>query len=137
MKQWLIKWSTSVHAGAAIVTGDTISQAQIAFMENTSMSDMEYSISSSNINSIEELKTRNPAKWLIYGLGEWGRDVDGLVFTNWETADFDPLTLSSSGLEHRAGADLGCVDPTTIVDTLYDRNNHKIYVFNEFYKRGQ
>lgn len=55
MKQWLIKWSTSVHAGAAIVTGDTISQAQIAFMENTSMSDMEYSISSSNINSIEEL----------------------------------------------------------------------------------
>ena len=63
-------------------------------------------LSQEYINSIEELKTRNPAKWLIYGLGEWGRDVDGLVFTNWETADFDPLTLSSSGLEHRAGADL-------------------------------
>lgn len=55
MKQWLIKWSTSIHAGAAIVTGDTISQAQIAFMENTDMSDIEYPISSSNINSIEEL----------------------------------------------------------------------------------
>ena len=94
-------------------------------------------LSQEYINSIEELKTRNPAKWLIYGLGEWGRDVDGLVFTNWETADFDPLTLSSSGLEHRAGADLGFIDPTTIVDTLYDRNNHKIYVFNEFYKSGQ
>lgn len=94
-------------------------------------------LSEEYINSIEELKTRNPAKWLIYGLGEWGRDVEGLVFTNWETADFDPLALSSSGLEHRAGADLGFVDPTTIVDTLYDRNNHKIYVFNEFYKSGQ
>ena len=94
-------------------------------------------LSEEYINSIEELKTRNPAKWVIYGLGEWGRDVDGLVFTNWETADFDPLVLSSSGLEHRAGADLGFVDPTTIVDTLYDRNNHKIYVFNEFYKSGQ
>lgn len=55
MKQWLIKWSTSVHAGAAIVTGDTVSQALIALMENTSMSDMEYPISSSYINSIEEL----------------------------------------------------------------------------------
>lgn len=59
MKQWLIKWSTSVHAGAAIVTGDTISQAQIAFMENTDMSDIEYPISSSHITSIEELPISN------------------------------------------------------------------------------
>lgn len=59
MKQWLIKWSTSVHAGAAIVTGDTISQAQIAFMENTDMSDIEYPINSSHITSIEELPISN------------------------------------------------------------------------------
>lgn len=89
------------------------------------------------IATLEDLVKRNPAKARIYSEGLWGVDVDGLVFTNWETADFDPLVLSSSGLEHRAGADLGFVDPTTIVDTLYDRNNHKIYVFNEFYKRGQ
>lgn len=89
------------------------------------------------IATLEDLVKRNPAKARIYSEGLWGVDVDGLVFTNWKTADFDPLTLSSSGLEHRAGADLGFIDPTTIVDTLYDRNNHKIYVFNEFYKSGQ
>lgn len=88
------------------------------------------------IATLEDLVKRNPAKARIYSEGLWGVDVDGLVFTNWETADFDPLALSSSGLEHRAGADLGFVDPTTIVDTLYDRQNHTIYVFNEFYKTG-
>ena len=34
-------------------------------------------------NTIRELKTRNPVKWKIYGLGEWGSDPEGLVFRNW------------------------------------------------------
>ena len=32
--------------------------------------------------------------------------------------------------------DFGFVDPTAAVDTLYDRENHTIYIFNEYYKRG-
>ena len=40
-------------------------------------------------------------------------------------------------LEHRAGIDLGWTDPSAIIDTLYDRSNRTIYVFNEFYKSGQ
>ena len=46
------------------------------------------------------------------------------------------MELAAAGLEHRAGIDLGWVDKTAIIDTLYDRENKTIYVFNEFYKSG-
>ena len=32
--------------------------------------------------------------------------------------------------------DLGFTDPSAVIDSLYDRPNKTIYVFNEFYKRG-
>ena len=46
------------------------------------------------------------------------------------------MALAAAGLEHRAGIDLGWVDKTAIIDTLYDKENKRIYVFNEFYKSG-
>ena len=85
--------------------------------------------------AIEELKERNPAKWKIYGLGEWGVPVEGLVFSSWHQEPFDAMALASK-LEHRVGSDLGFVDATTIVATLYDRENKTIYVYDEFYKSG-
>ena len=88
------------------------------------------------IKEMEELYTRNPAKARIFCDGEWGVDTEGLVITNWKSAAFDPMELASLGYEHRAGLDLGWIDPTAIIDTLYDRENKTIYVFNEFYKSG-
>jgi phage terminase large subunit len=46
------------------------------------------------------------------------------------------MALASSGLEHRAGMDIGWIDKSAIIDTLYDKENKTIYVFNEFYKSG-
>jgi phage terminase large subunit len=88
------------------------------------------------VAELEEMLVRNPNKARVYVLGKWGVPQDGLVITNWRTEEFDPLTLASSGLEHRAGMDVGWVDPSAIIDTLYDRDNKTIYVFNEFYKSG-
>ena len=88
------------------------------------------------IAALDEMETRNPAKYRVYGLGEWGVDTEGLVITNWKKEEFDPMELSAEGLEHRAGCDLGWIDKTAIIDTLYDRDNKTIYVFNEFYKSG-
>ena len=88
------------------------------------------------ISALDEMAIRNPAKYRIYGKGEWGVDSEGLVITNWEQSDFDAMQLAKEGLEHRAGIDLGWIDKTAIIDTLYDRENHIIYVFNEFYKSG-
>ena len=88
------------------------------------------------ISAYEELYTRNPQKARIYCDGEWGVDAEGLVITNWRKQDFDAMALAASGLEHRAGCDLGWIDKTAVIDTLYDRANKTIYVFNEFYKSG-
>ena len=88
------------------------------------------------VAALDEMAIRNPQKYRIYGLGEWGVDSEGLVIKNWRQQDFDPLELVALGYEHRAGCDVGYIDPTAIIDTLYDRENHTIYVFNEFYKSG-
>lgn len=88
------------------------------------------------IEALEELYTRNPQKAKIFCDGEWGVDAEGLVFQNWKVEEFDPVSLSASGLEHRCGCDFGFIDPSTVVASLYDKKNGKIYVYNEFYKRG-
>ena len=88
------------------------------------------------IAALDEMETRNPEKYRVYGRGEWGVDTEGLVITRWKMETFDPLELAALGYEHRAGCDLGWVDPSAVVDTLYDRESKTIYVFNEFYKSG-
>lgn len=88
------------------------------------------------VQELEELFVRNPAKARVFCLGEWGVDAEGLVIQNWRAEEFNALELAANGLEHRVGCDLGWIDKTAIIDTLYDRENHIIYVFNEFYKSG-
>ena len=46
------------------------------------------------------------------------------------------MELAALGYEHRVGLDLGWIDKTAIIDSLYDKANRTIYVFNEFYKSG-
>ena len=88
------------------------------------------------VAALDEMATRNPAKYRVYGLGQWGVDSEGLVIKNWRSESFDAMELAALGYEHRAGCDLGWIDKTAIIDTLYDKANKTIYVFNEFYKSG-
>ena len=88
------------------------------------------------IQSLEELKVRNPQKARIYCDGEWGIDTDGLVFKNWKIEPLDVSDLAKK-YEHRAGIDWGYNDPSAIVDSFYDSANRTIYITNEFYKTGQ
>lgn len=88
------------------------------------------------IAELEEMYTRNPAKARIFCDGEWGVDSEGLVIQNWRKEYFEPMELAALGYEHRVGMDLGWIDKSAIIDTLYDRQNKTIYVFNEFYKSG-
>lgn len=88
------------------------------------------------IDALDEMAVRNPQKYRVYGLGEWGVDSEGLVLRNWRSEEFDAMELAQRGYEHRAGMDLGWIDKSAIIDTLYDKENRIIYVFNEFYKSG-
>lgn len=89
------------------------------------------------IDFLEEMIIRNPDKARVFVFGQWGVPSDQLILRNWVPEDFDVSSLIASGLERRAGCDLGFVDPTVIIDTLYDRKNGIIYVFNEFMAYGQ
>lgn len=86
------------------------------------------------IKALEDKINTNPLYYKIYALGEFAV-AEGLVLKNWEIREFDHLELAAL-LEHRAGMDLGFTDPSAVMDSLYDRENKTIYVFNEFYKRG-
>ena len=93
-------------------------------------------LSKEYIEAMEDMRVRNPAKARIYYYGQYGANPEGLVIQNWRTEEFDPMQLASLGYEHRVGMDLGWVDKSAIIDSLYDRQNKTIYVFNEFYKSG-
>lgn len=90
------------------------------------------------IASLEELRERNPQKARVFCDGEWGINTDGLVLRNWKVEDFDEMELAKrfGSKAHRVGSDLGFIDPTTIVATIYDEENKIIYVYDEFYQNG-
>lgn len=88
------------------------------------------------VAELEELYTRNPAKARIFCDGEWGVDAEGLVITNWREQAFDAMELAQRGYELRYGLDLGWIDKTAIILTLFDKENKTIYVFDEYYKSG-
>ena len=88
------------------------------------------------IKELEELYTRNPARARVFCDGQWGVDSEGLVLQNWKQVEFDAMELAAKGYEHRVGMDLGWVDKTAIINSLYDRDNKTIYVYDEFYKSG-
>lgn len=89
------------------------------------------------IQSLEELQFRNPQKWRIYGLGCWGINTDGLVFRNWRKEDLgDIKELAKNGWELRVGMDLGFVDPSTIVSSMFNAETGTIYVFDSWSESG-
>lgn len=87
------------------------------------------------IAALEEKINSNPQYYKVYALGEFAT-LEGLVFTNWRQQDFNAMELAAKGYELRYGMDLGYIDKTAIVMTLFDKENRTIYVFDEFYKSG-
>ena len=95
-------------------------------------------LSQDYIDALEDLQRTNPNKFRIFGLGEWGVDMDGLVFKNVEfVKDVDVSTLlKNPKLEIRCGSDAGVIDASTIAVSLWDKENKIIYVIGEWYERG-
>lgn len=88
------------------------------------------------VASLEELYIRNPARARVFCDGQYGVDTEGLVLTNWREEEFDVMELAKRGYEHRCGMDIGWIDPSAIINSMYDRENKTIYVFEEFYQSG-
>lgn len=93
-------------------------------------------VSPEYVEAMEDMRERNPAKARIYYYGQYGVNPEGQVIRNYRVEEFNAMELAAKGLEHRVGMDIGWIDKSAIIDTLYDRENKTIYVFNEFYKSG-
>lgn len=112
-------------------------QPQSFFYDKSTYKDNPF-LSKEYINALEDLQRTNPNKFRIFGLGEWGVDMEGLVFKNVEfVKDVDVSTLlKNPKLEIRCGSDSGIVDASTIAVSLWDKENKTIYVIGEWYARG-
>jgi phage terminase large subunit len=85
----------------------------------------------------ERMKSDNPKRFKVAGLGEWGV-ADGLVYENWECAGFDVRQIVRSGQVKTAfGLDFGYTnDPSALCCMLVDPFKRHIYVFDEMYGFG-
>lgn len=93
----------------------------------------------------EEMKQKNPRRYKIEGLGEWGI-AEGLIYENWKIEEFDIDELvqihanekDSRGLSAFVpvhGMDFGYNDPTAFVGAYADKKRYKIYIYFEYYER--
>ena len=89
----------------------------------------------------EDMKIRNPRRYQIEGLGDWGIS-EGLIYENWSLEDFDvsKLLYLTNGEGQRVyrrlfGLDFGFSnDPAAVIATLGNRDQQVIYIYDEIYK---
>lgn len=108
-----------------------------SFMLRTTYLDNRF-LDDEYIAQFDEMKIRNPHKYRIYALGEWGI-LGKLVYENWEEREFttSDLMKENPNLVSAFGMDFGYVaDPSTMVASLVDLENRKLYIFDEMYEKG-
>jgi phage terminase large subunit len=90
------------------------------------------------IKNLLDMKERNPQKYEVYALGKWGT-TGKKVYDNWTADYFDYHTLIQENHKLKAifGMDFGYVsDATTLICSLLDLENRKLYIFDEMYEHG-
>lgn len=87
---------------------------------------------------MDSLYITNPKRARVECDAEWGVLNDGQVFTNWKVEDFDLSELPNKDkLIDCVGLDYGWVDEQALIQVAVDKENHKIYVYDEEYHQYQ
>ena len=94
-------------------------------------------LSETDMELFEQMKIRNPRRFRVAGLGEFGI-ADGLIYENWKEEAFDLEEIKKiQGIQSAFGLDFGYTnDPSALFCGMIDQTNKKIYVFDEMYKKG-
>lgn len=90
------------------------------------------------IQTLLEMKHRNPLKYEVYALGKWG-SMGKKVYENWKVQEFNvnEIVKANHKIKSAFGMDFGYIaDPTTLVCSLVDLENRKLYIFDEMYEHG-
>lgn len=87
--------------------------------------------------TFEEMRIRNPRRYKVAGLGEWGI-VDGLIYEDWEEKAFSIDEVRGlKGIKSVFGLDFGYTnDPSALFCGLIDTKGRTLWVFDEMYREG-
>ena len=99
-------------------------------------------LSPTDLELFENMKERNPRRYRVAGLGDWGI-VEGLVFENWEEKEYQISNPDGENYVNVGkyatvcGLDFGYTnDPTAFFVGFLDLENRIIYVWDEIYQKG-
>lgn len=95
-------------------------------------------LSETDIQLFEQMKIRNPRRYKVAGLGEFGV-VDGLIYENWKEEFFtlEDIQEKHPDLDSAFGLDFGYTnDPSALFCGFISVKDGKIYVWDEMYKKG-
>ena len=89
-----------------------------------------------DLKEFEKMKVKNPRRYRIEGLGEWGIS-EGLIFQNTECRDIKLQDFIGKRDYHAFyGLDFGFTDPTAFVGGFVNFELKEIYVVMELYESG-
>lgn len=100
--------------------------------------DNEKYLDKGTINNLLDMKKRNPVFYSVYALGKWGV-IGKKVYENWTAEEFEVNDIIQQNPHVTAafGLDFGYVtDPSTLICSLVDISNRKLYIFDELYEKG-
>lgn len=95
-------------------------------------------IDKADIAFFEDMQARNPRRYNVEGLGNWGV-AEGLVFDNWTERDFvvNELVKARPHIQSGFGLDFGFkADPSAFIAFLVDMGKKEIFIFDEHYQKG-
>lgn len=125
---------------------DTPSEEVLALTTNYKCNEW---LSKEDLKVFDEMKRRNPRRFAVAGLGEWGI-TDGLIYENWHEESFRFVTskeykeltdktgcIIKDNLKSVFGLDFGYTnDPSAFFVGFLDLERKKLYVYDEFYEKG-
>lgn len=111
---------------------DGVTVGEDTFVLKTTYLDNAF-LPQSYIDTLEQMRVNNPTYYRIYALGEFC-SLDKLVFDNWILKEFDHTQIDG---QLAIGIDFGFTnDLCTIVSSVIDEQNKKIYVFDAWGDKG-
>lgn len=110
---------------------DTSSENTLALTTNYTCNEW---LSKEDIKVFEEMKKRNPRRYNVAGLGEWGI-TEGLIYENFKEQEFKLEDVKNC--KSAFGLDFGYTnDPSAFFVGFVDLQEKKLYVWDEMYERG-
>lgn len=90
-----------------------------------------------DIALFDDMRDRNPRRYKVEGLGDWGVS-EGLVYENWEERAFDIDEVAARpGIKTAFGLDFGYkADPSAFICLYADMESKELFVFDEHHQRS-